>query len=189
MKTAMHVIILLATLGSGCSFRDRGLVLDPVGPPLLIQHPAAPEGTLVVYSAQDQTLHFNGSDYHTYYTDYKVMSGDGVLLKKVHNDSDSLIGGPVEINLPAGRYRVFAQSNRYGWITVPVVIAMHQTTTVHLEGGGSWPNQKQMEGSNPVRLPDGEIAGWRAPDAPPTDGNRDSAPARAEPCSAEVPRR
>jgi hypothetical protein len=49
-----------------------------------------------------------------------------------------------------------AQANGYGTVPVPVVIRADQVTTVHLEGGASWPNNAALVGSNPVRLPDGK---------------------------------
>ena len=70
--------------------------------------------------------------------------------------------GPKRVQLPVGTYRVVARANGYGVVTVPVIIRADQVTTVHLEGGPSWQNRSQLGQSNPVRLPDGEIAGWRA---------------------------
>jgi len=69
--------------------------------------------------------------------------------------------------LPAGTYRVVARANGYGIVTVPVVIEKNQVTTVHLEGGGSWENEVARSQSDAVRLPDGRIVGWRAPQAAP----------------------
>lgn len=57
---------------------------------------------------------------------------------------------------------VVARANGYGVVTAPVSIRADQVTTVHLEGGSSWQNPSQLSQSNPVRLPDGAIAGWRA---------------------------
>ena len=140
MKSIFPAFFLAAVLGSGCAFHERGLVLDPVGPAAFTSEPDPSNGSLVVYSALDQAPHFNGVSYHIYYSDYKVLSDEGALLRKIHNDSDSVTEGPVRVKLQPGRYRVFARANGYGWITVPVVIATHQTTTVHLEGGDSWPH-------------------------------------------------
>ena len=87
----------------------------------------------MVYTAPDPHAHFDGSSYHRYYSDYEVRSEDGALIKKVHNDSGTVVEGPVEVNLPAGKYRVHARANGYGWVTVPVVIEPGKVTTVHLE--------------------------------------------------------
>ncbi|MCX6923340.1 MAG: hypothetical protein NT154_09055, partial [Verrucomicrobia bacterium] len=61
-----------------------------------------------------------------------------------------------------GAYRVAARANGYGEVIVPVVIRDNQVTRVHLEGSPAWPNGWELANSNPVRLPGGEIAGWRA---------------------------
>jgi hypothetical protein len=84
-------------------------------------------------------------------------------LRTVHNDNGELVEGPAEVSLAGGRYRVVALANGYGLVIVPVVIVRSQVTTVHLEGSPSWPDKQALLHSNPVRLPDGEIAGWRAP--------------------------
>ena len=60
------------------------------------------------------------------------------------------------------RYRVVAQANGYGRVTIPVVIEAHQTTVLHLEGGGSWPSEAEFNQTNAVRLPDGQIIGWKS---------------------------
>jgi len=33
---------------------------------------------------------------------------------------------------------------------------------LHLEGGSSWPNESAFNQTNAVRLPDGQIIGWKA---------------------------
>jgi len=52
--------------------------------------------------------------------------------------------------------------NGYGTVTVPVTIKPNRLTTVHLEGGTWWPSRSPIFESEPVRLPDGQIVGWRA---------------------------
>ena len=119
-------------------------------------------GTLEVFSAFDSHAHFNDLPYLRHYTDYKITSADGTLQQTVHNNNGLLVEAPKSLELPVGSYQVVAHANGYGLVTVPVVIQANQVTTVHLEGGASWPNHAVLLGSNPVRLPDGEIAGWRA---------------------------
>ncbi len=63
---------------------------------------------------------------------------------------------------PAGTYRVLARANGYGLAPVPVAIRPGQVTTLHLEGSVWWPVKSPIFNSNPVRLPGGEIIGWRA---------------------------
>ena len=89
-------------------------------------------------------------------------------MQTVRNANAASLEGPKRVQLPVGTYCVIARANGYGVVIVPVIIRADQVTTVHLEGGPSWQNLSQLSQSNPVRLPDGEIAGWRAsPDSPP----------------------
>jgi len=155
-------LLAAAALLSGCASQGPALVLDPVGP--APAPPGAPgsSGTLMVFSAFRQGADFNGPPYRRPYTDYKILSPTGKLLQWVRNDSGALMAAPKHVELPVGTYRVVARANGYGEVTVPVVVRPNQVTTVHLEGSPSWPNHEQLAASNPVRLPDGEIAGWRA---------------------------
>ena len=86
----------------------------------------------------------------------------GKFLQAVHNDSGTMLQEAVPVELPPGKYRVVASANGYGHVTIPVVIKAGQTTMLHLEGGGSWPNESAFNQTNAVRLPDGQIIGWRA---------------------------
>ena len=48
-----------------------------------------------------------------------------------------------------------------GYVTIPVIIAARENTLLHLEGGGSWPDESAFNQTNAVRLPDGQVVGWR----------------------------
>jgi hypothetical protein len=76
--------------------------------------------------------------------------------------SETALQDPVAVGLPPGKYRVSARANGYGSVTVPVIIEPQQSTILHLEGGGSWPNEPAFNQTNTVRLPDGQIIGWKA---------------------------
>ncbi len=163
----MKLVVATLSLGGvallwGCALHEPTVVLDRVGPSML--HPAAAgaKGALRVYSAFEPNADFNGLPYLHHYTDYRLLSQDGGLLQTVHNSDGKPVDGPRMLELPAGDYRVIAQANAYTTVTVPVVILAGRLTTVHLEGSPSWPDKAALLQSNPVRLPDGEIAGWRA---------------------------
>jgi hypothetical protein len=161
--TFAAALLTAASLVWGCASVQRPLVLDPVGPPLPYSPAAGPQGTLAVYSAFDATGNFNGNPYRHYYTNYRILTEDGQrVVKRVRNDAGVLAEGPRKVELPVGTYRVVARANGYGQVTVPAVIRAGQTTAVHLEGGSWWPNPAEIAKSNPVRLPRGEIVGWRA---------------------------
>jgi hypothetical protein len=115
----------------------------------------------MVYSAFDPHAHFNGSPYRRYHSDYTVFSEDGKLLQAIHNDVGGVTEDPKPAELHPGKYRIVARANGYGWVTVPVIIVAHSVTTVRLEGGSSGLKNEALA-NNSVRLPDGEIAGWRA---------------------------
>ncbi len=163
MKSLLAVSYLTgAALVSGCAFHERSVALDSVGPSTLQPASAGPKGALVVYSAFDPNAEFNDIPYLRQYTDYKILSEEGRLVQIVHNNSGSVAEGPETVELPVGAYRVIARANAYKTVTVPVAILADRLTTVHLDGSASWPNNAALLQSNPVRLPDGEIAGWRA---------------------------
>jgi hypothetical protein len=155
-------IVAGSALLSGCASNGPQLVLDPVGPPPIASAGVGSAGTLMVYSAFEQGAEFNGRYYRRQYTDYRIISADGKLLQAVHNDNGTLIEAPKRVQLPVGAYRVAARANGFGEVVVPVIIRADQVTRVHLEGSPVWPNGRELAKSNPVRLPDGEIAGWRA---------------------------
>jgi hypothetical protein len=163
------VKLLLATTAlagtaflSGCVSHGPALVLDPVGPPPLASAGVGSAGTLVVYSAFEQGAEFNSPYYRRQFSDYKILSTDGKLFQPVHNDSGTLREAPKRVQLPVGTYQIVARANSYREVTVPVVIRAGQVTMVHLEGSPAWPSGGELANSNPVRLPGGEIAGWRA---------------------------
>jgi hypothetical protein len=163
MKSLLTIGIVGATaLLSSCASHGPALVLDPVGPAPFPSVVAGSTGTLMVFSAFEQGADFNSQLYRRHYTDYRILSADGKRLQTVRNDSGTLVEAPKRAQLPVGTYRVVARANGYGEVTVPVVIRADQVTTVHLEGSASWPDRRHLTGSNLVRLPDGEIAGWRA---------------------------
>jgi hypothetical protein len=149
MKQVFSASVLIeATLVAGCISQQHGLVIEPIGPPnVQLAHPGS-NGTLVIFSAFDPHADFNDLPSLRHYTDYKITSADGTLQQTVHNNNGLLVEGPKKLELPVGTYRVMAHANGYGMVTVPVVIRANQVTTVHLEGGASWPNNAALLGSN-----------------------------------------
>ncbi len=161
ITTAMFsfpVAIMLA----GCASSQHALLLDPVGPAPTQQISVIPQGTLIVYSAYDSgeagTTDFRDIKRHT---DYKIYTGDGKLLEVVHNHLSYGTSDPTSVALPPATYRVVADSNGSGTVTVPVAILANQITFVHLEGGG-WRGESKLDNANAVRLPSGQIIGYRA---------------------------
>ena len=169
--------LVVASVVAGCVSQPHGLVLDPIGPPDSQSASAGSTGTLVVFSAFEPHAHFNDLPYLHHYTDYKITCQDGKLVQTVRNDTGTLAERPKRVQLPVGAYRVATRANGYGVVTVPVIIRANQVTTVHLEGDSTWQNRSHLSQSNPVRLPDGAIADWRA-DSPRAGQTASPAPAR-----------
>ncbi len=163
MKTFLTLFLATAIASlTGCASAKDGLVLQPVGPvpsPAVAGNPDT--GTLVVYSAYVVTADFNSRDPNRpEYSDYRIYSDHGKLLRKIHNDSGTIFQDPRRVSLPTGSYRVVARANGYGYVTVPVTIAAQRTTLLRL--AGNWSASYQFNQSNAVRLPDGQIVGYRA---------------------------
>jgi len=161
----MKVYLLLISIAGGvffegCASPHHEIVLEPVGP-ASNQLSKSSQGTLAVFSAWDSAPRFNDALQRNHHTDYQLFAANGALLRKVHNDDDVALG-PKYIALEPGNYRVVARANGYGWVTVPVIIEARKTTLVHLEGADLKADGVALENSNPVRLPGGEIVGWRA---------------------------
>ena len=156
-------IVLSSVLLSGCASFGNRLVLDRVGPSPrqpVITGSHDPQGALVVFSAFDVGI---SSVARRQFSNYKILLEDGTLLKKVVNDNNGLIrGSPTQVELPEGKYRIVADSNGYGVVTVPVLITASRVTTVYLAARPSSVEEEELRQADPVRLPDGAIVGWRA---------------------------
>jgi hypothetical protein len=162
----LNILFAVGGIGlwlAGCATSNTGLVLEGVGPdPTSPVNAAGATGTLLVYSAYEANADFDSRDpRRREFSDYRILDADGKLQQRVHNDSGTILQRAKQVALPAGKYRIIARANGYGFVTVPVTIAAGQDTILHLEGGFSWPNQSAFDQSNAVRLPDGEVVGWK----------------------------
>lgn len=154
---------ILAGWLAGCATASAPLVLAPVGPAPAASASGAATGTLVVYTPFDPRPHFTDVDPdRQHHTDYTLQGPDGRLIRRVHNDTGTVLDGPVAVALPPGSYRVLAEANGWGEVVVPVIIAARRETCVHLEGGGAAPRADQASPADLVRLPDGQVVGWAA---------------------------
>jgi len=163
----LGIVLTLGGLGLvllGCAINYHRLTLECVGPaPGSAADRVAAEGTLIVYSAYTVNADFDRRDIRRpEYSDYRLLAADGTALQRVANNSGTILQGPRLVALPPGEYRVVACANRYGWVTVPVRIKAGLTTIVHLQGGVTWPGQPEFTAATAVRLPDGEIVGWKS---------------------------
>ncbi len=166
MKNLFIVMPVVAGIFlSGCATGGKnGLVLETVGPSPDQQAAGnSTNGVLLVYSAYEVNADFAGRDRRSpEYSDYKIFTTDGRLLKKVHNNSGTILQDAVPVELAPGKYNVWAHSNGYGYVTIPVIVEARQNTVLHLEGDGFWPDQSGFNQTNAVRFPDGVVIGWKA---------------------------
>ena len=148
---------------AGCvSERDK-LVLDPVGPVQTSAPQPSNEGFLTVYSAYDAGGHFYSRKFDgREYSDYSIFNAQDQLLRKIHNSTDSIIEEPATVSLPPGEYQVIARANGYGNVTVPVTIEQDRQTIIHLEGGEPGSALAGADPGKMVRLPNGQIVGFRS---------------------------
>jgi hypothetical protein len=163
-KTFFTFIVTTAgALLTGCA-TGNGPALDTVGPSLPQPVSAtSTDGILVVYSAYEANADFNSRNPDLpEYSDYRILTTDGKPLQRVRNNSETILQDPVSVELPPGKYQVIARANGYGNVTVPVMIEARQSTVLHLEGGDFWSGESACNQTNAVRLPDGQIIGWKA---------------------------
>lgn len=163
----LKVILSVTGIGfflAGCTTANNEMVLEGVGPdPTSTVNAVATTGTLLVYSAYVVNADFNVRDPHRpQYTDYWIYTADGKLQQRIYNNSGTILQRPKEVELPAGTYRIVAEANGFGVVTVPVTIVAGQDTILHLEGGDRWPNPGAFNQVNAVRLPDGQVVGWKS---------------------------
>jgi hypothetical protein len=160
---AAFPLATLAALLAGCNSSRSALAFAPVGP---VQSPAASlvsSGTLLVYTAFNTGVPSpNLPDDIRQHTDYELRAEDGKLLRHISNQAGYQSENPSPVPLPAGNYQITARANGYGVVTIPVVISAGRLTELHLEGGHAWPDNQAFNESNSVRLPGGEIIGWKA---------------------------
>jgi hypothetical protein len=165
MKNFSLICTLAAgVLISGCATHKGNLTFATVGPVQSdLKMPDAATGTLVVYSAFKRNADFDTSDpTHPEHSDYKILNTDGSLARNVHNVTKTVFEDAVPVSLSPGKYEVVARANGYGFLTIPVRVDAGQKTVVHLEGGGFWPDDSVFNETNAVRLPDGQVIGWKS---------------------------
>jgi hypothetical protein len=87
-------------------------------------------GSLVVYTATQE--YFDGGQVYYPRTGYEIHTANGALLRNVKNRLGHNDETPETVYLPAGKYYILADSQLYGRVKVPVVIAKDRTTEIHV---------------------------------------------------------
>lgn len=159
MKTIDSILAAAAaSLLAGCS--TTPIVLDPVGPPPLGAIAPLHEGYLKVFTATETHPDGDNTCYYPH-TGYQIYGPDGKRFKWVENHVGSNDESPMVVALPEGNFKVKAQAEGFGWLTVPIVIKWRALTEVNLETSGRKRAAVTNEGAV-VQLPNGYVVGWRA---------------------------
>lgn len=145
----------------GCATERPRLVLDPIGPISggRLDVVGFSKGFLQVRSATYPVD--SGGIVYQPHTSYSVYSPEGKRLWGVLNHVGEDDNRPMTLEIPPGFYSVYATSDRFGQVKVPVLIVGNKTTVVYLEGAGM-PHVEGLPEAQLVRLPDGRVAGRRA---------------------------
>ncbi|MGD0060955.1 MAG: hypothetical protein ABSD58_16185 [Verrucomicrobiia bacterium] len=159
-RLAAWLIAGILPLMASCAASRDLVVIGPVGPGPLTADELAPTGYLKVYTATED--HNDGNVHYFPHTGYTVYSEDGTtVVKNVRNAIGIHDEDPSLVQLPAGTYVVLGEVENGGVVKVAVVIQPGQLTKVDL--GSDW-KQRTAAGNAAdwVRLPNGQIVGWRA---------------------------
>lgn len=129
-KTAGLLLLLACFFLQGQAM--AGVTLSPVGPGDPGQNDKASVGYLTVFSSTEEAQWGEGSYYYVH-TGYRIYDSAGKAVKWVANHDGSTDETPEKVELAPGQYTIWAQSDKDGFLKVPVVIKVARTTAVHLE--------------------------------------------------------
>jgi hypothetical protein len=129
-KTAGRLLLLGCFLLQGQA--TAGVPLPAVESTHPGQYDKVSFGYLKVFSATQESQWGEGSFYYLH-TGYRIYDASGKTLKWIENHASSIDEDPEKVELAPGSYTVWAQSDKDGYVKVPVVIKLAQTTAVHLE--------------------------------------------------------
>jgi hypothetical protein len=164
-------ILLLAAALTGCTARAAHLEisdLGTIGPPVPVRLAPTNQGGLRVYT---DWIPVPAIDLDTHQrADYRILRADGTLYRTVSN-----AGSPAQVSLPAGAYLIDTSVAPYGPMRIPVRVSAEQTTEICLTGEWDAAFQR-VPASAVIKLPDGRVIGWRAPQ--PATGPSSDATAR-----------
>jgi hypothetical protein len=136
-KTLVKTVGALLLLG--CFFLQgqawASVTLPAAGPTAAGQNDNISVGYLMVFSSTEENSPAGVSDGDSYYihTGYRIFDSTGKEVKWVTNHNNSTDENPEKVELAPGKYTIWAQSDKDGYVTVPVVVKPARTTVVHLE--------------------------------------------------------
>jgi len=142
-----------------------GPVLPAVGPNPPGVYAKVSGGYLEVFSATEESYSAGLSDGDESYphSAYWIYNASGKRIRTVQNHGISPEDeGPEKVALTPGTYVVKAWSDKDGLVTVPVIVKLARTTSVHLENGTEAENSQIFDPSKAVKTPSGQVVGWKA---------------------------
>jgi hypothetical protein len=117
-------------------------------------------GYLKVFSSTQESQWGEGSHYYPH-TGYRIYDSTGHVVKWVGNHDGSTDETPEKVALAPGFYTIWAQSDKGGYVNVPVVVKMALTTAIHLESDHK-SDQKEINPAQAVTTSSGKVVGWKA---------------------------
>jgi hypothetical protein len=150
----------LALLASFSTAAHAGPVLPAVGPRPAGEYQEVSCGYLKVFSRTEQT-EWGENTYYYPHTAYTILDASGHKVREVDNRDSEIDERPSRVELRPGTYFVKAWSDNDGLVTVPVIIKLARTTSVHLEEGRA-SDQDVFDASRAVKTPSGQVVGWKA---------------------------
>ncbi|MCE0483663.1 MAG: T9SS type A sorting domain-containing protein [Methylacidiphilales bacterium] len=169
MKSNLLIRFLSTSIQAGVSalilicistHAQAGPTLAAVGPAPLGQYDKVSCGYLKVFSRTQEAQWGEGSYYYPH-TAYWIYNSAGKQIKTVENHSDNTDEAPEKVELTPGTYFVRAWSDNDGLVTVPVVIKLARTTSVHLENGRD-SDKENISSDKAVTTPSKQVVGWKA---------------------------
>jgi hypothetical protein len=116
-----------------------------------------PAGLLTAYTGTS-TYDSGQIDYFPH-TGYRIFHADGRYYRDVRNHTNSTDELPYTIAIPAGDYFMLAKSETQGGVKVPFAVKPGRWTVVRLDNPTR--NGKIPPNVEVIRLPEGEVAGWK----------------------------
>ena len=156
-SVGLCAVVAAGSIFVGCA--SERVVLEAVGPASVEARWANGPGKLVVFTEREQ--YSSAEVTYSRHTGYRVLSPDGKLVTYVRNQTGGHDEAPQAVSLPSGSYVVVGLAQGLGMVKAPVLVQALKTTELHLEPG--WKPDVNGRERDLVRLPNGQIVGWRAP--------------------------
>jgi hypothetical protein len=109
-----------------------GVTLPEVGPRHAAQNDRVSVGYLTVFSSTEEARWSDGPYYYVH-SGYRIYDSTGKAVKWIANHDTNTDEASEKVELAPGGYTIWAESDKDGYVNVPVVIKLARTTAVYLE--------------------------------------------------------